>query len=323
MRFHGKSFLARAVLVLAAVVALFLALHRLTAAPKRFQKTALVAVPWGAEPGRFGLFYPPDGETVGPRTFTVADNGAIFVFDTVKRNIKMFAADGRFLRSIGKDLSGYAIEWHGGFLFLLDGDTLRRYDEDGQPAGVYPVSPAIRLHEGYGQWLRVTGDGGLYVKSGRKSYRIFSDMSKGPLSDDLQAGSERVGTPNHEGSRWYRLVRRSDSVRHLQIQDARGKVLKEVPLQTGGRFGPNYFLGEDVRGNVYLEIQQIDEENRIRTGIWVLNRKGERVAEVALPDRYHTIVFRKFLVDRQGGIYHLRTEPDGVHIDKWAFTSAR
>ncbi len=315
-RFLKNPFLVRAGLCALLVAALFLALHRLTVSPKHFRKVALVAVPWGAEPGKFGLFYPPDGEIIGPRTFTVGDDGAIYVFDTVKRNIKQFAADGRFLRSIGEGLSGYALARHGGFFFLLDGDVLRKYGDDGQPAGEYPVSPEIRLHEGYGQWLRITDDGALYVKSGGKSYRIFADVKGDALPHDLQAGSGRAGVPSRRGNRWYRLVRQSDSVRILQIRDAGEKVLEEIPLETPHRFGTGYFLEEDSRGNVFLEIQQFEAEDRTRNGVWLLSGSGRRIAELSFPGRYHTVVFRRFFVDRSGAVYHLRTEPDGVHIDK-------
>jgi hypothetical protein len=316
----AASIRSHAILSLLSLAALlFQAQHVLAAPSNHFQKTMLIAVSWGAQPGKFGRFVPPDGEIIGPRTFALADNGAIFIFDTVKHNIKHFGADGRFLRSIGKNLFGYALAWHDGFLYLLDGEALRKYDTNGRQVGVYPISPAIRLHEGYGQWLRVTDDDALYVKSGRKAYRIFSDLDEEVIPPDLQDDSERIGTPNRQGNRWYRLIRQSDQRRLLQIQDAGGRVLQEIVLETADRFGNNYFLEEDIRGNVYLEIQQIDAKDRIRLNVWVLDRQGERIAELSLPNRYHTIVFKKILVDGKGAIYHLRTEPDGVYIDKWVW----
>jgi hypothetical protein len=299
------------------VALLLLSRYMLETSTYEFQKTTLVAAAWGAQPGKFGLFYPPDGEIIGPRTFTLADDGTVYVFDTVKHNIKHFGADGRFLRSIGKNLYGYALAWHGGFLYLLDGDALSKYDNNGVQAGVYPISPAIKLHEGYGQWLRVTNDDALYVKSGRKSYRIFSDLEEDAFPQDLQASSERTGTPNPKGNRWYRLVRQSDTRHILQIQDARWGVLHEIVLETADRFGSNYFLEEDLRGNMYLEIRQIDSEDRIRLNIWVLNKQGKRIAQLTLPNKYYTNVFKKTLFDGHGVIYQLRTEPDGVYIDKW------
>jgi hypothetical protein len=283
----------------------------------RYQKTTLIATVWGAQPGKFGLFYPPDGEIIGPRTFAVTDNGTVYIFDTVKHNIKQFGADGRFLRSVGSNLYGYALAWHDGFLFLLDGDALHKYGETSLEVGIYPISPAIKLHEGYGQWLRVTNDNVLYVKSGRNAYRIFSDVGKDASPQDVQPGTERTGTPNRQGNRWYRLIRQSDSKRLLLIQDAAGNVLREIVLETADCFGSNYFLEEDFRGDIYMEIQEIDSEDRIRLSVWVFNKRGKRLAELTLPNRYYTNVFKKILVDGQGIIYQLRTEHDGVYIDKW------
>ena len=314
---HNRDFLLGLVGLTCLSALVLLLRYEFGTSSHAFQKTTLVAAAWGAKPGTFGLFYPPDGEIIGPRTFAVADNGTILIFDTVKRNIKQFGTDGRFLRSIGKNLDGYALAWHDGFLFLLDGDALHKFDENGLETGAYPISPSIGLHEGYGQWLRITRDDSLYVKSGRKAYQIFADVDENPYPADLQAASERTGTPNRRGNRWYRLVRQTDSQRLLEIEDNKGKALREIVLETSDRFGRNYFLEEDDQENIYLEIQQIDDEDRIQLDIWVFDKRGRRIASLSLPNRYYTNVFKKVLVDGRGTIYQMRTEPDGVYIDKW------
>jgi hypothetical protein len=147
-------------------------------------------------------------------------------------------------------------------------------------------------------------------------------VDENPYPEDLQADTERTGTPNRHGNRWYRLVRQSDSRRLLEIEDNKGKVLLEFVLKTSDRFGRNYFLEEDAEGNIYLEIQQINNDDRIRLDIWVFDRRGKRIAALSLPNRYYTNVFKKVLVDGRGTIYQMRTEPDGVYVDKWVRKSA-
>ncbi len=317
MGLRNRVYLVGLIVVVGLIAFVFLLLHEFGTSTYQYQKTTLIATVWGPQPGTFGLFYPPDGEIIGPRTFAVADNGTVYIFDTVKHNIKRFGSDGRFIRSIGKNLSGYALAWHDGFLFLLDGDALHKYDENGLEVGVYPISPVIKLHEGYGQWLRVTNDDALYVKSGRKSYRIFFEVDEVAFPEDRQVATERTGTPNRRGNRWYRLIRQSDSRRLLVIEDAKGKVLQEILLETSDHFGNNYFLEEDKKSNIYIETQRIDDDDRIQLGVWVFNKRGKRIAELMLPNRYHTSVYKKVVVDEQGTIYQMRTEPDGVYVDRW------
>ncbi len=288
------------------------------ASPISYRKTSLIAVPWGAKPGLFGLAVPPDGETVGPRTFTVDALGQVYILDTVKKNIKVYDGTGRFQASIGKNLLGYALACHEGFLYLLDGDGLKKISPDGKVVETYHISDRIDLREGYGQWLRVTEDGSLFVKSGRKAYRVFADLEERILPEELQAGSERRGSPNHQGSRWFSLTRDNPRRQLLQIAEFDGTPLQAILLETERTFGASYFLDEDYEGNIYLEIQTVDENDRVRLEVRRYDGKGQLALALPLPNRYHTSVFKKIIAAPDGAIYQMRTEPEGVFVDRWA-----
>ena len=283
-----------------------------------YNRSLLLSVEWSAKPGKFGLLLPPDGEIIGPRTFTLDDAGNIYILDTVKRNVKVFSPEGKFQASIGKNLLGYAIACYDGFIYVLDGGVLRKYTTAGSPAGGYEISDRINLHEGYGQWMRVTKDGAIYVKAGRKSYRIFTDLNESILPENVQADSERMGTPNRNGTRWYRFDRKAPDRQILTVSDNAGKVLQEIPLETDRIFGANYYLDEDRSGNILLEVQILDDEGSALLEVWRFDRFGRRTCAIGLPNRYYTGVFKKLFVDEDGVLYQMRTEPEGVFIDKWA-----
>jgi len=77
-------------------------------APKYAEKL-IISVEWGAKAGKFGLAIPAEGKIVGPRTFTIDDDVKIHIFDSIKRNIKVFSNEGVFLGSIGKNLPSFVI----------------------------------------------------------------------------------------------------------------------------------------------------------------------------------------------------------------------
>lgn len=264
------------------------------------------------------MLNPPEGEIIGPRTFTLDDAGNIYILDTVKRNVKVFSPEGKFQASVGKNLLGYAMACSEGFLYLLDGGVLRKYTTAGSPVGAYAISDLINLHEGYGQWLRVTKDGAIYVKSGRKAYKIFTDRNESIHPEHVKADSERVGTPNRNGTRWYRFDRKAPDRQILTVSDNAGKVLQEIPLETERMFGASYYLDEDRSGNIFLEIQTLDHEGSAQLEVWRFDPFGRRTSVIGLPNRCYTSVFKKLFVDEDGSLYQMRTEPEGVFMDKWA-----
>jgi len=284
-----------------------------------YREKLLLSVEWGAKAGKFGLAIPAEGEIVGPRTFTIDGNGNIHIFDTVKRNIKVFNGEGIFQRSIGKDLPGYAFVVHKGHYYLLDGETIYRYTLPGIPMERYPIAPALTLNEGYGQWMRIDGSGDLYVKSQGRSYRICEGIGRSNtvLPEEAQIKSERRGTPNGSGTRWFTLAKKSVKHFNLRIQDKRGDLLNEFPIETADTFGSIIFLDQDERDIIYLETQRIGRDGVVHLEIRRYRDDGRLIQSEELPNRYYTIVYKKVLVDKKGTLYQLQTAAEGVKIIKW------
>ena len=284
-----------------------------------YREKLLLSVEWGAKAGKFGLAIPSEGELVGPRTFTIDDDGYIHIFDSIKRNIKVFNGEGIFQGSVGNGLPGYSFVVYKGHYYLLDGETVYQYTLSGIPMERYLIAPALTLNEGYGQWMRIDGSGDLYVKSQGKSYRIREGIGRSNtvLSEDAQIKSERRGTPNGSGTRWFTLAKKSVKRFSLRIQDKRGDLVNEFPIETADAFGSIIFLDQDERDVIYLETQRIGGDGVVHLEIRRYQGDGRLIQSAELPNSYYTIVYKKIVVDKKGSLYQFQTATSGVKIVKW------
>jgi hypothetical protein len=284
-----------------------------------YREKLIISVEWGAKAGKFGLAIPAEGEIVGPRTFTIDDDGYIHIFDSIKRNIKVFNGEGVFQGSVGKDLPGYSFVVYKGHYYLLDGETVYQYTLSGIPVETYPIARTLTLYEGYGQWMRIDGYGDLYIKSQGKSYRICEGMGRRNtvLSEEAQIRSERRGTPNSSGTRWFTLAKESVKRFRLCIHDKRGNLVTEFPIETTDTFGSVIFLDQDEKGFIYLETKRICGDGIVHLEIRRYRGDGRLIQSVELPNSYYTIVYKKIVVDKKGSLYQLQTVPSGVKIAKW------
>ena len=267
-----------------------------------YREKLLVSVEWGAKAGKFGLAIPEEGEIVGPRTFTIDDDGNIHIFDAIKKNIKVYNPEGVFKHSVGKDLPGYSLVVYAGHYYLLDGDNVYQYTFSGAQVETYRIARAINLYEGYGQWMRVDAYGNLYVKSQGKSYRICEGIGRENrvLPEEAQVKSERRGTPGSSGAHWFTLAKETAQRFRLRIQDKNGKLFKEFPVETTDAFGSVIFLDQDEKGVVYFECKRIGEDGGVHLEIRRYKADGRLLQSVELPNNYYTIVYKKIFVDKKG-----------------------
>lgn len=284
-----------------------------------YREKLLISVEWGAEAGKFGLAVPAEGEIVGPRTFAIDDDGNIHVFDSIKRNIKVFNKEGLFQGSVGKELPGYALVVYQGNYYLLDGEAVHRYTFQGSPVETYPIAGTLTLYEGYGQGMRIVGKGDLYVRSQGRSYRICEGIGKSRtiLSEEAQIKSERRGSPDSSGTQWFLVVKEGVNRFRLRIQDQGGSLVNEFPIETMDTFGAVAFLDRDERGTIYIETQRIGQDGTVHHEIRRYQSNGRLVQIVELPNDYYTIVYKKVVVDKKGVLYQLQTTQPGIRIVKW------
>lgn len=280
----------------------------------------IISVEWGAKAGKFGLAIPDEGEIVGPRSFNTDDNGSIHIFDSIKKNIKVFNKEGVFQKSIGKDLPGYSFFIYRGNYYFLDGENIYKYTLSGIPAETYPISPEITLYEGYAQWMRIDGYGDLYVRSKGKAYRILKGIGREntALSEEEQIKSECSGTPNKSGTFWFTIAKENAKRFKLRIHAKNGSFVNEFPIETEDIFGSVIFLDQDEKGIIYLETKRIDANGVAHLEIRRYYRNGRLIQSIELPNSYYTTVYKKIIIDKKGCLYQLQTTPSGVKIIKWS-----
>jgi hypothetical protein len=99
---------------------------------------------------------------------------------------------------------------------------VHRYDPLGELTAKCPISSDVALSESYGQWMRIDDLGSLYVKNSRGTYRICTGVNTSiPLRETNQLQTERPGSPNTAGNRWFRLRKISKQQFHLEVSDLR------------------------------------------------------------------------------------------------------
>ncbi|MBU1052897.1 MAG: hypothetical protein KKC46_03575 [Proteobacteria bacterium] len=279
----------------------------------------VISVGWGAKAGKFGLAIPDEGEIVGPRTFNIDDNGYIHIFDSIKKNIKVFNGEGIFQKSIGSDLPGYSFVVYRGNYYLLDGESIYKYTLSGIPVETYPIAPEITLYEGYGQWMRIDGYGDLYIRSKGKAYKILKGIGRQNtvLSGEEQFKSERGGTPDKSGSFWFTIAKDNIKRFKLCVHAKNGSFINEFPIETEDIFGSVIFLDQDEKGIIYLETKRIGTNGVTHLEIRRYRRNGRLIQSIELPNKYYTTIYKKIIIDKKGDIYQLQTTPSGVKIIKW------
>ncbi|MBA3035484.1 MAG: hypothetical protein FP814_03220 [Desulfobacterium sp.] len=284
-----------------------------------YREKLAISVEWGAKAGRFGLAIPAEGEIVGPRTFAIDDNGYIHIFDSIKKNIKVFNSKGIFQKSVGKNLPGYSLVVYRKNYYFLDGENIYKYNLSGISEETYPIAPALTLYEGYAQWMRIDDYGDLYVKAQGKTYRICKNIGRrnAVLSEDAQVKSERNGTPNNSGTYWFKLAKKNSKHFNLRIHDKQGNPVNDFPIETADTFGSVIFLDQDENGVIYLETKRIGADGIAHLEIRRYLDNGRLIQSVELPNSYYTIVYKKIVVDKKGALYQLQTAPSGVKIVKW------
>lgn len=293
----------------------------------------LVDARWGVAEDEFGLQSGDEIETVGPLTFTVGNNGTIYIFDTIKKQVKKFSAEGVCLGNVLSDVSGTAICVDSNEnLYLLRNHTIEHYSIDGDLIKIYQISENINLIEGYGQTLFFDKAGNLLVNRLQTIYRIGSltqgrrainqakqrDSSLELLSPNQQPWTARRGKLGSSIDNYYATNWIDNHTATIQVLSSSGTILTELFMQTSDIFGAILFLKQDNQSAIYIETERITVDNYVHLEIRKYNPyNGDLLAIVELPNDYSTTIYKKIHVNDQGKIYQLLTTPMGVRVIEW------
>lgn len=280
----------------------------------------IVHLPWGSSPGAVGLF--PGGEEQepqGPEAIAVDVSGRVYLLDVVNYRIQQYSREGHLLRSIPLQGPGYALcVTDDGTLYVLDpfGSSIAQYDLEGYwlegyafelPAERGGDPPVTRIMEGPG--------GGIWLGT----YRDVYPVELAP--QHAQVGRLRKGIPGDLAGTCYVIERVTEHRARIVLQDEGGSVHRSLLVDSLDPIASVVFLRTDRVGCTYILLETFrpsrDGTIAIGKGVRKLDPTGEVVAQVELPLGYTYCYGGDVAVGEDGTLYHLWSQPDGVHLIRW------
>jgi hypothetical protein len=304
-------------------------------ATETYKPRDLIETQYGEKENEFG-FEDYDGEYLGALFFTVGTDGDVYIYDGVKGNIKLYANNGTFVKTIK------AVPWQVGVLFPQDmtltpngdiyilceiPDPEHRYELFLTGPGsdtVKSVPIAVpwsfcRDETGYRVYsaAELVSDqhGDIYLKDNLK-WKSLKLVAKGkPMSASAQSSSLQEGVVTWSGRVLSYVPRRSktDSERKLMLLDETGGLVKDMSDLRG------HPLGTDSSGNVYLgSLESVENAPFVRMAKY--SPDGSLLAVVNFPrSRRLTMTYGKGsrIVGIDGSIYEMIGARESVKVRKW------
>ncbi|MDP3024939.1 MAG: hypothetical protein Q8O10_05340 [candidate division Zixibacteria bacterium] len=271
----------------------------------------IIDVPWGKEPGHFGIYEPPEGgPTLGPQTLTIASNGDIYIEDGYNARIQKFSKSGEFIAMIpllrGPD--DVTVDNNGNIYMLYAGivpNQVYKYDQKGN------ILKKYKLTEGTGP-LFCDNYGRLFIGGPKVVYQ-FGTVSE-EFSPEQQKATLREGfvASNNVVLNQRMIFQTRDGELHL-VDDSSKSFRKFSSYRMN--LGQAGFTGIDKDMNVYTC------KGDLNTYSWIMrkyNPEGELLAEFTIQEDNYAHASRALVLDEYGSVYVMSTSEKGLKIIKWS-----
>ena len=144
----------------------------------------IIDVPWGKEPGQFGIYEPEEGPTLGPQTLIISSNGDIYIEDRENGRIQRFSESGELIATIPLSRLGEG-------LCVDQTGNIYLYDPTLVPKRIYQYDSKGTLLKESILWEGVRGSGSIYSdRSGRLFLSYWNDSLK--TSVVFQVGTPEI-----------------------------------------------------------------------------------------------------------------------------------
>lgn len=272
-------------------------------------------IEWGDGPARLGLINQPETERTGPLTFAVTPRHSLAVADTVHRELKEFADNGRYIRTIARDVrpSSIAFDADGNYL-LLDDHTVEVRTPTGNLLRVLTVPGQVQLVEGYGQEV-FAEDGMIGVNDPDENVFLFGADNDHPTKPTTvgkgrkSLGGDRVFTQRLGQQVTLQQHGSGNVAQKLEAVSAVSAINPEAGARQPGAV---IFRGASPSGALFAEVEECETTS---THLKAKRFEAGRIAaDVELPNQYFTTVYRKFTVEPDGTIWQMQTTPSGVEF---------
>jgi hypothetical protein len=282
----------------------------------------IIDVPWGKEPGQFGVYFSEEVSTgVGPFTFTISPHGDIYIIDPENARIQKFDSDGRFLLAIPLSKGGMDICVNSsGMIYLYDGSLVPKiiyqFDTKGNLLKEYPIV----WKDGSMGW------GPLYCdKSGKLFLSYRSDSLKVPMifqvgtteivfTEEQQKATLREGFvgSNNVVLNQGKIFQNKEGDLHLVDDSSRSVKKFNSYCMNLGQAG---FTGVDNEMNIYTLKYDGGKGMEVMRKY---NPAGDLMVEFNIQKEDYIWTSRSLVLDELGNIYVMSTSKDKLKIIKWS-----
>ncbi len=290
----------------------------------------LFSVPWGEDSASLTLHNEDESDIMGAASFTIGEDGLIYVPESHRREIMVYSLAGELLDTIPVNIriNHLAVDDSGHIFTRSDrgmvGVFSRKSKSKDTPVQLQyqlPFSPDII--EGYGQEIHLTGSAsdpsrgiGIHTMKGVTRQVFTLDKTGREVQARKHDGiKETRGRPGNDGlhyrSRWH-----DHQTGIVEVYNEAGTLTGnfEVSLNEG-RLGVFIFKGVDSDGNIFLERERI-VNRRAHLEIVVLDNEGNLLEILEIPNSYYSTVYKKTHL-HDGKIYQMQTTPEGVVFSAW------
>ena len=276
----------------------------------------------GTGAGQFGLQGNPareDEDALGPPSFAVGAQGALFVLDVLNGRVQRFDARGHHLGSFPISRAGLepvfesdiAVSDDGAIFVVTEGDspTLTQYD----PAGRVILSGALPpSFKGVDQIVAGKGRPTFLMLNGQS---VRAELGWG----GIRAEGPRPGLPAGDvyvqverAGRWSALVR---------FAAADGRIRRTVNLRSAIPIARVRLIGVNRRGDVVLAVDRHDgaddEAARAEVLLVSLTPHGEIAGSVVVPPGDRRWLFREFALAPDGSVVQMQSDLAEVRLVRW------
>lgn len=262
---------------------------------------------WGDGDNEIGLVNMPEVERGGPLSFS-ASGKELLVLDSAKlRAIKI--EEGNKFSVVAKNVKAWDIcsDGSGGF-FAVDEDKIIRYSDKGELQESFKAPSSKKMIMGYGSSLSLSSGEVFFNNVDQKTFPIAKGSAdKGFAAEPQDSAKVLAGKPGTRDGLSFIIKRLAgDDIRILGTTSD-GKDLVSVKIKTDGdSFGAVLFKGQDLDGNLYVEIERL-KNNRALLEVQKYSTDGRCLKIFLMPNNYFTTVHKKTEITVSGDVYQMFT----------------
>jgi len=303
-----------------------------------YQAELFVRAPWGDGQGEVGLSNPSKrgvedaGPNYGPQSFDIAENGHLFLLDSVNERVIEYDDQGEYLKDFPIACGGTGdirISPDGKYLYVFSWrcEGVYKYDIEGEFLEGYGFSREMKSGSLGTEGLEFDKEGNIMIELGMESYDKEDRFCQVGKNGDEWENNNFIGHPLNNKDEYCLLggiIKSTGEIeRHIIILDENKKSKKKIKIELPKK-GLPYFTGLDKNDNIYLEIQYVDgsSDNEIRK----YNQEDNllTVLDVSKLMRendfiwHYTKMFNDSRVSKNGDVYLMFSDPSEIKIYKYS-----